>query len=146
MDEEDWRAVAGLEVGEDQKAFIESNAFSMAESKYESNAASISLYDGEILIGYAMYGWYNEAEQSIWLDRFMIDRHFQGQGYAKRFIPVILEWMHNKHRYSKVYLSLHPDNEAALRLYQSFGFKLNGEIDSEGPVVGVVMEASFSLK
>ncbi len=25
-------------------------------------------------------------------------------------------------------------------LYESFGFRLNGDIDDEGPVVGVVME------
>ncbi|MEB8926884.1 GNAT family N-acetyltransferase, partial [Bacillus cereus] len=39
-----------------------------------------------------------------------------------------------------IYLSLHPDNKLAMGLYESFGFRLNGDIDDEGPVVGVVME------
>ncbi|MDR4162810.1 GNAT family N-acetyltransferase, partial [Bacillus paranthracis] len=39
-----------------------------------------------------------------------------------------------------IYLSLHPDNKHAMGLYESFGFRLHGDIDDEGPVVGVVME------
>jgi len=62
---ENWRAVAALTVADEQNHFIESNAFSLAECMYEKNAASLALYDGEILVGYAMYGWLDNVEKSI---------------------------------------------------------------------------------
>ncbi|WP_238188547.1 GNAT family N-acetyltransferase [Paenibacillus sp. L3-i20] len=137
---DNWRAVAALQVAEKQDHFIESNSFSMAESLFEGKGISVGLYDGEVLVGYAMYGWYLASEGSIWLDRFMIDQGYQGRGYAKRFIRELLDHMQAEYVVQKINLSLHPDNERAMKLYESFGFRLTGAIDDNGPVVGVVME------
>lgn len=138
--EQNWRSVAALNVAKDQQQFIESNAFSLAESLYEKNGTSVGLYDGETLVGYAMYGWYWEKRKSVWLDRFMIDQRYQGKGYAKRFLRLLIQFLQNKFECKTIYLSLHPDNKPAMGLYESFGFRLNGDIDDEGPVIGVVME------
>ncbi|WP_342719131.1 GNAT family N-acetyltransferase [Bacillus paramycoides] len=138
--ETNWRSVAALNVAKDQQQFIESNAFSLAESLYEKNGTSVGLYDGETLVGYAMYGWYWEKRKNVWLDRFMIDQHYQGKGYAKRFLRILIQFLQDKFECKIIYLSLHPDNKLAMGLYESFGFRLNGDIDDEGPVVGVVME------
>ncbi|KLA29681.1 MULTISPECIES: GNAT family N-acetyltransferase [Bacillus cereus group] len=138
--EKNWRSVAALNVAKDQQQFIESNAFSLAESLYEGNGTSVGLYDGETLVGYAMYGWYCEKRKSVWLDRFMIDEQYQGKGYAKRFLHLLIQFLQDKFECKTIYLSLHPDNKLAMGLYESFGFRLNGDIDDEGPVVGVVME------
>ncbi|MEY8347027.1 GNAT family N-acetyltransferase [Bacillus cereus] len=135
-----WRSVAALNVTKEQQQFIESNAFSLAESLYEENGTSVGLYDGDTLIGYAMYGWYSAKNNSVWLDRFMIDYHFQGNGYAKRFLHLLIQYLQQKFQCTKIYLSLHPENKLAMKLYESFGFHLTGDIDDEGPVVGVVME------
>lgn len=137
---DNWREVAALEVAKDQQQFIESNAFSLAESLYEGKGTSMGLYDGETLVGYAMYGWYSEKEESAWLDRFMIDQKFQGKGYAKRFLVLLIELFQQKFNCKKIYLSLHPENKLAMKIYESFGFRLTGDIDDSGPVVGVVME------
>ncbi|KOS68783.1 spermidine acetyltransferase [Lysinibacillus contaminans] len=135
-----WRAVAALEVSPNQQQFIESNAYSLAESMYEENGTSVGLYDGDTLVGYAMYGWYSEIGKSVWLDRFMIDHSFQGKGYAKRFLVLLIEHLQQIYQCEKIYLSLHPDNNLAMKIYESFGFRLTGENDDNGPVVGVVME------
>lgn len=135
-----WRSVAALDVTAEQRQFIESNAFSLAESLYEGNATSLALYDRETLVGYAMYGWYSEKNESIWLGRFMIDHNFQGNGYAKRFLHLLISYLQEKYKCKKIYLSLHPNNKLAMKLYESFSFRLTGDIDDGGPVVGVVME------
>ncbi|MGR3777970.1 GNAT family N-acetyltransferase [Bacillus paramycoides] len=135
-----WRSVAALSVTKEQQQFIESNAFSLAESLYEENGTSVGLYNEETLVGYALYGWYWKKNESVWLDRFMIDQQFQGKGYAKRFLRLLIQFLQQKFECKKIYLSLHPDNKLAMGLYESFGFRLNGDIDDEGPVVGVVME------
>ncbi|WP_068676747.1 GNAT family N-acetyltransferase [Oceanobacillus sp. Castelsardo] len=137
---ENWRSIAALSVSEQQKQYIESNAFSLAESKFEGNGISVGLYDEETLVGYAMYGWSCHLTQSAWLDRFMIDYHFQGNGYAKQFLPLLIRKIQYQYGCKKVYLSVHLDNKLAQKLYESFGFQLNGKIDDSGPVVGVVME------
>jgi diamine N-acetyltransferase len=137
---DNWRLVAGLSVSEQQTQFIESNAYSLAESKFENNGVSVGLYDGEILVGYAMYGWPSDVNRSAWLDRFMIDFRYQGKGYAKQFLPLLLEHITKQYACQKIYLSLHPDNKPAQKLYESFGFYLNGKVDDSGPVFGVVME------
>ncbi|PHA36651.1 GNAT family N-acetyltransferase [Bacillus wiedmannii] len=138
--EKNWRSVAALNVAKNQQQFIESNSFSLAESLFEGNGTSVGLYDGETLVGYAMYGWYFEKRKSVWLDRFMIDEQYQGKGYAKRFLRILIQFLQDKYECKIIYLSLHPDNKLAMGLYESFGFRLNGDIDDDGPVVGVVME------
>ncbi|MGR6010119.1 GNAT family N-acetyltransferase [Bacillus cereus] len=139
--EKNWRSVAALNVAKDQQQFIESNAFSLAESLYEGNGTSVGLYDGETLVGLmqCMDG-IGKNVKSVWLDRFMIDQRYQGKGYAKRFLRLLIQFLQNKFECKTIYLSLHPDNKPAMGLYESFGFRLNGDIDDEGPVVGVVME------
>ncbi|CAM3974482.1 GNAT family N-acetyltransferase [Mesobacillus zeae] len=137
---DNWRSVVALSVSDLQHRFIESNAFSLAESQFEKNGTSVGLYDDESLVGYAMHGWHSQINQSAWLDRFMIDYRFQGSGYAKRFLPMLIQEIQQQYSCRKIYLSLHPENVQAQKLYESFGFRLNGEIDDSGPVVGVVME------
>ena len=80
-----------------------------------------------------MYGWYWEKRKSVWLDRFMIDQRYQGKGYAKRFLRLLIQFLQNKFECKTIYLSLHPDNKPAMGLYESFGFRLNGDIDDEEP-------------
>lgn len=134
----DWEDVAYLSVHEDQKNFIESNSFSLAQSQFEPEWKSIGLYDGEELIGYAMYG--REENGSVWLDRFMIDQHHQGKGYAGRFIKLLLSRIQEKYTCEKIYLSIYPSNIKAQHLYEKFGFKLNGKIDDLGEFPCLIME------
>ncbi len=135
-----WRSVAELSVAEQQSQFIESNAYSLAESQFEKKWKSVGLYDDETLVGYAMYGWPSSSTKSAWLDRFMIDYRYQGKGYAKRFMPLLIQQIHQQYSCEKIFLSLHPENKLAQNLYESFGFFLNGEVDTTGPVHGIVME------
>ncbi|MGE6258126.1 GNAT family N-acetyltransferase [Heyndrickxia sporothermodurans] len=139
---ENWLETALLSVEDDQKDFIESNSFSIAQSIFEPEWKSVSLYDEEILVGYAMYG-NNSWNDGVWLDRFMIDKRFQGKGYAKRFLPMLIEHIRKLYHCNKIYLSVSEENKVAIALYERFGFQLNGEVDDSGVVVGLVMELAF---
>lgn len=135
---ENWLQTALLSVGEDQKDFIESNSFSIAQSMFEPEWKSVSLYDEETLVGYAMYG-NNKWNEEVWLDRFMIDKKFQGRGYATRFLPMLINHIKNIYQCKKIYLSVSAENKVAQALYERFDFYLNGEIDDSGVVEGLVM-------
>lgn len=100
----------------------------MAQSQYEPQWISYGLYDGTSLIGYAMCGT-DIITGNIWIDRFMIDCCFQGQGYAKAFLPLLISHLQSSYDCPQIYLSLHPDNEQAHKLYATFNFHANGEME-----------------
>ncbi|KIL73179.1 GNAT family N-acetyltransferase [Pseudobacillus badius] len=136
---DNWKAIAALSVDESQKEFIESNLFSLAQSKFEPQWKSVGLYDADVLVGYAMYGR-DQSTGRVWLDRFMIDLQFQGQGYASRFLPGLLAAIQQHYDCDVIYLSVYPENARAQHVYEKFGFELNGEIDKAGLVHGLVMK------
>ncbi|PAQ13623.1 spermidine acetyltransferase [Bacillaceae bacterium SAOS 7] len=139
---DNWKAIALLSVTEDQQPFIESNAYSITQSIFEPEWRSVGLYDGETLVGYAMYGREQSTKQ-IWLDRFMIDQSYQGQGYATRFLKVLLKQITETYKDDQIFLSIFAENKVAQRLYEKFGFRLNGEIDTTSKVEGLVMELNI---
>lgn len=75
------KAVENLQVFAEQQTFIESMAENLKESDQFPEWESAGIYDGNQLIGYAMYGRWQDGR--VWLDRFLIDQRFQGQGYGK---------------------------------------------------------------
>ncbi|GKV66948.1 MULTISPECIES: GNAT family N-acetyltransferase [unclassified Sporosarcina] len=136
---ENWEDIAYLSVNDNQKDFIESNSFSLAQSKFEPEWKSVGLYDKEELIGYAMHGR-DKTSNNVWLDRFMIDQNYQGKGYASRFLGLLLKEMQQKYSCDIIFLSIYPDNKKAQHLYEKFGFALNGKVDDAGEFPCLVME------
>ncbi|WP_153731488.1 GNAT family N-acetyltransferase [Sporosarcina obsidiansis] len=136
---ENWLEIASLSVNNSQKNFIESNSFSLAQSKFEPEWKSVGLYDKDQLIGYAMHGR-DKTSGNVWLDRFMIDQNHQGKGYASRFLALLLTEIQQHYRCEMIYLSIYPDNKKAQRLYEKFGFVLNGKIDDVGEFPCLIME------
>lgn len=71
------------------------------------------------------------ARENYCIWRFMIDKNFQGRGYAKKALRLALDYIKTfpcgKARCC--YLSYEPENTVAVRLYHSFGFVENGEYD-----------------
>ena len=62
------------------------------------------------------------------LCRFMIDRKYQGQGYGKQALSLIIEEMKNRFNCNEIYLSTDPENVRAKHVYEKFGFVSTGEI------------------
>ncbi|WP_019243030.1 MULTISPECIES: GNAT family N-acetyltransferase [Bacillus] len=135
---DNWVEVALLSVDEQQKDFIESNSFSLAQSRFEPQWQSLALYDDDTIIGYAMCGK-DISNGDVWLDRFMIDQKQQGKGYGKRTLPMLIDYIKKRYQCEKIYLSISPDNKIAQKLYEQFGFNLNGDIDNSGVISGLVM-------
>lgn len=134
---ETLKEVCMLSVKDDQVSFIESNAYSIAESKFNDEWNTIGIYIDDILVGFAMYG-YISSEKRVWLDRFMIDGRFQGKGYGRNVIKELINKIFNDFKCDEIYLSIFDDNLNALKLYNSLGFKANGELDYGGENIMVL--------
>lgn len=131
--EKNWREIIALDVASSQKDFIEPNSHSLLEAYFDHHFAwqPFGLYTDERLVGFAMIGAYQQKEQFIWLDRFMIDQHAQNNGYGTLFIQELLTFISKNWVVKTVVLSIHPNNERAALFYTQIGFVDTNEFDPE---------------
>ena len=92
--------------------------------------------DGEY-VGFTMYGEFHDPHR-VWFDRFFIDERFQGKGYAKAVISIILAQIATDYHCKEIYLSVYPHNTLAINLYKQMGFAFTGELDTKGEHVMVL--------
>ncbi len=133
---EKWDVIKTLSVNKEQSHFIETCEQCLNDAKtnaYNMKWYFYGIYVGENLIGFAMHGKNKLLFFSqVWLDRFMIDKKYQGKGYGKKSMVLILEKMYEDYRCKKIYLSVHEDNRTAIELYEKLGFKKTFFKDTKG--------------
>ncbi len=124
---QNWDAIIGLSVHNEQSNFIETSVQCLNDAKndaYNMKWNFYGIYLTDTLIGFAMHGenrllFYKQ----VWLDRFMIDKNYQGKGYGNKSMELILKKMYEDYSCKKIYLSVHEGNYNAIRLYEKLGFK-----------------------
>lgn len=124
-----------LEILPEQRGYIETVEQCLAEADRCRRWRAVGLLDGGSMIGFAMYGfffWESFPRGRLWLDRFLIDCRYQGQGYGSGALAYLLALLAEKYPKKDVYLSVIRGNERAARLYQKFGFRFTGERDIHG--------------
>lgn len=130
INKDNWINVILLCSGEDQQnrifeKTIASNCLSIAQASIDDQWITRAIYDEDQLIGFTMYGHSDELK-GYELCRLMIDYHFQGKGYGKTALELIVEEMKKQTTDSKILVCFQPDNEHAKKLYERFGFKDTG--------------------
>ncbi|MGC8488415.1 MAG: GNAT family N-acetyltransferase [Clostridia bacterium] len=133
VDRENWEECILLSVREDQKAFVASNVYSLAQARVQDECVPMAVYRDEHMVGFLMYAK-DRVEEQYWVYRLMVDRRFQGQGIARQAMCALMCALAHRTDFEKLRISYEPDNRAAAHLYQSLGFKTTGEV-IEGEVV-----------
>ncbi|WP_042276604.1 GNAT family N-acetyltransferase [[Clostridium] dakarense] len=123
--------ILNLKVNENQNSYIESTKECLEEADECKFYEPAGLYINGILVGFAMYGFFpREGEKGrVWLDRFLIDKKYQGKGLGRKMLDSLIKHLSNKYMCEEIFLSLYENNQGALYLYKKFGFKFNGELD-----------------
>ena len=141
VDTHTFDRLARLSVREEQKEFVASNLYSLAEA-YATVAEGrfaqpFGVFAGEVPVGFLMIGydfrdeWEENAmecpefvKDSYFLWRFMIDKDHQHRGYGKEALKLALDYIRTFPCGAAgcCWLSYEPENEVARRLYRSFGF------------------------
>ncbi len=119
--------VISLEVSHDQVNFVASNLYSIAESKVYPEFIPLVIYANNTPVGFIMYA-YDEQDEGYWIFRLMIDRYFQGKGYGREALQLVIDEIKQKPGIDYVKLSINPLNHPAARIYEQLGFKKTGEI------------------
>ena len=127
LNAENWYECCMLEVSENQKEFIESNAISIAQSKYEPTLRPYAIYFKEKVVGFLMYNSVLEELNGYWIYRIMIDKNYQGKGIGKKATSLMISEIAKLPKAKKVIVGYRPENVGAHYLYASLGFIDNGD-------------------
>ena len=131
--EENFIDAFHLQLAEGQEKFVSHPIRSLAQAYvYRNQCQPFGIYDGDTMVGYVMVIYdYDIPEYDIW--HMMIDKSFQGRGYAQEALKQCLGYIDTKPfgRSDRVVLTCNQENKVALHIYQKLGFSLTGEEDED---------------
>ncbi len=128
--DDNWEEICFLNPGTEGREFVASNSFSIAQSVYEKGWVIKGIVAEKQLIGFTMYG-FSEELNAYEICRFMIDERYQGKGYGKCALKIIIDEMIRNYGCDKIYLSTNPNNSRGKHIYETAGFVPTGETCGE---------------
>lgn len=137
IDEGNWRIP--LKVAKDQESYVAANTTILARAYAYRNSGSCALfiYDDETPVGMVLYH-HEDSFGTYIFSELLIDEKYQRKGYGRAATRLILNRMKEEGRYNKVVLCYIEGNEAAKKLYESFGFVETGHDEDE-----IIMELTL---
>jgi len=127
LNEDNWYDCCELEVSKEQQEYIEPNAISIAQSKFELTLKPYAIYAEGKVAGFLMYNSVQEELNGYWVYRIMVDKKFQGKGIGKAATKLMISEMAKTLNAKKIIVGYHPKNLGAHNLYSSLGFIDNGD-------------------
>lgn len=135
---DNWRQLIQLQVREDQKGFVSSNVYSIAEAQFGFDYEGhwdfhpFGIYQDDEPVGFLMYGFnFQHPRFQAFIIRLMVDEKYQNKGYGRFGMEKMLEIFRADQRIKEVGIGYAPENEAARKLYAGLGFAETGEIVDE---------------
>ncbi len=121
IDEGNWRYP--LKVSESQKNYVANSLVMLARAYAYRNHRSRAfvICEDETPVGMGLY--YDCPEWKAYdFSQIFIDERYQGRGYGKEAVKLVLDIMKHDGKYRKVVLCYIEGNDAARKLYEQFGF------------------------
>lgn len=125
---ENYEECINLNVSDNQKTFVSSNTYSLAQAwVYYKTAYPFAVYADNVMVGFIMLGYYEvEKYYTVW--KFMIDARYQKRGYGKRALKLGIDYLINRFKVKEIYTAYESHNHIAKNLYTSLGFRETGEV------------------
>jgi diamine N-acetyltransferase len=134
---ENWHAAIRLDVAPEQRKFVASNLFSIAESQFEPGVVPLGIYNEEdTMVGFLMYGPYHGE---MWIWRLMVGQQYQQRGYGRAAMQAIIDALRDM-GHTEIFLSHEPENTVGAEFYTGLGFEDTGCIDGGELVRRLVIE------
>lgn len=125
---ENWKACVELELAEDQRRFMETNAVSIAESRFHPWMLPLAIYADEEMVGFVMYSDERYPRSPCyWVHRLMIDHRQQGKGYGKAAMLEVVRRIAAKPDGDELWIGYDRESDAARDFYAHLGFVEQGE-------------------
>ena len=141
---QNWNALIKLKVSDEQSHFVASNLYSIAEAQFGFEDEGhwdfypFGAYVDEEPVGFVMYSLNpNHSRFQAFITRLMVDQQFQGRGYGREIMKLVLKDFHENEQIKNVGISYEPENAVARKLYASLGFVEPGEM-MEGETLAIL--------
>ena len=127
---DNYSQVLNLKITPEQEAakFVSPVVRSLADAWFyrdEGIAYPKAVYEDEDLVGFIMYELDTE-EQQVFIWRFLIDQAFQGKGYGRQTIEVVMEMAKEQAQMTKVVADYVDGNEPMKKILLNLGFEETG--------------------
>ncbi len=118
--------ILSLEVAEEQRHLLTSNAKSIAQAHFSRFSWMRAIYADNTAVGFILlYLDPDTPHYEIW--RFMIDKDYQGLGYAREAMEMVIDFLNNLPDCNEIYLCYVPEKGNASWFFKSLGFVDTGE-------------------
>ncbi|MFW9997005.1 MAG: GNAT family N-acetyltransferase [Candidatus Odinarchaeota archaeon] len=123
------RTICRLDVAENQKKFVAPNAVSIAEAYFARDTAWFrAIYAGETPVGFVMVA--DDPEKGdYFLWRFMIDWRYQGKGFGKKALELVIQRVKGCPGVKAFYTSHVKQDGGPEGFYKKIGFVDTGKIE-----------------
>ena len=128
IDRHNYLSVLDLSVAEEQRRFVASNMYSLAQAFVQPECIPLALYAENRPVGFVMYAL-DEDDHEYWIYRLMIDKRYQRRGYGREAMRMLIERIQADENHRVIYISFEPENLPAQTLYESLGFVPDGRIE-----------------
>lgn len=134
-----YDAMWNLDVEESQKPYVASVAVLLCRAYVyrDLRPRAFWIYSDGTAVGMALY--YDCTEQESYdFSQIFIDKRYQGRGYGKAAVRLILDEMKRDGKYNKVIMCYVDGNDASRKLFEKFGF-----VETSHPWDETFMELTF---
>ncbi|OLS25320.1 MAG: Spermine/spermidine acetyltransferase [Candidatus Heimdallarchaeota archaeon LC_3] len=118
-----WKLAIKLDVYDSQKKYIASNIYSIAESTFHKGTILKGIQNGSETVGFVLCWLSTENKNLSTIVRFMIGKDFQGKGYGKIGLELLIKMFKEEFNRKLISLSVIPENNSARKFYEKIGFE-----------------------
>lgn len=127
-------AICALKVAPQQEQFVAPNSVSIAQAYFAQEVAWFrAVYADDVPVGFVMLED-NVASQEYFLWRFMIDQRYQGHGFGRRALELLIDHVRTRPGAKMLLTSCVPGNGSPCPFYEKLGFVSTGNVE-EGELV-----------
>ncbi|MGN0506862.1 MAG: GNAT family N-acetyltransferase [Lachnospiraceae bacterium] len=130
IDDGNWRIP--LKVSKEQELYVANSTTMLARAYAYRNHRSRAflIYEDETPVGMGLY-YDCEPLAAYDFSQIFIDEQFQGKGYGRTAIKLVLDDMKKDGKYDKVVLCYIEGNIVAKKIYADYGFMETGRDENE---------------
>lgn len=136
---ENAREIIRLKVSEVQEQFVASNVISLAQAYFERDHAWFrAIYADETPVGFVML--YDDPREPVYfLWRFMIDERYQGLGYGRKALNLLIQHVKTRPAATEIKVSYVPKDGNPGPFYAKLGFTETGEVEGDEKVMKLTL-------
>ena len=133
---DNWRQCCSLKADK----YVADNVTILARAYVSQNMREegevLAIYNDKEIIGLLFYREFGYPEKCCYIiDEFMIDSKYQGNGYGKTALNLLIEKLRKEGKYNRIELEYYKENEIAEKLYLNAGFyRLSDDYSEYGTV------------